>query len=193
MPVGIAKRALNDGLHCGDQCAFWQEQTTTLCIVDGLGHGHAAEEAALAAIEYVSQHVADPLPELFAGCDKAIRHTRGVAMGIAVVDQQAGQVTYAGINNTTFRIHGRKSISLTSNEGIVGAGFRRLNPETVPLASGDLVIMCTDGLQTRIDLSSCDVTLRRDVQRLADQILQDWRRETDDAAVLVYRGDGEGA
>jgi len=188
--VAIAQRAFENGPACGDQAGHWQHSLkTTLCIADGLGHGPFAERAARGAVDYVAGHLADSLPLLFAGCDQAIRHTRGVALGVARVDEETGTLTYAGVGNTRAIIvrNGRVLLRLRSNHGIVGAGYGRLTPETVPLLPGDLVILFTDGLLVRTDVSSYDSAQRADVELLAERILQDWGREADDAALLVFR------
>jgi len=188
MQIAIAKRSFLNDPHCGDQAAYWQSGgKTILCIVDGLGHGEHAERAAKAAVDYVAQHLSEPLPNLFAGCNAAIRHTRGVAMSVVVIEEEAGTLTHAGIDNTRTMIVGERIVRLTSNYGIVGGGYRKLSPETVPLTPGDLVIMYTDGIKQRCDVSAYRDALRGDVQQLAERILQDWSRETDDAAVLVFR------
>lgn len=188
MQIAIAKRSFLNDPHCGDQADYWQSGgKTILCIADGLGHGEHAERAALAALDYVAQHLSEPLPSLFAGCNTAIRHTRGVAMSIAVVDEGAGTLTYAGIGNTCAMVVGERTVRLPGNYGIVGGGYRRLSPETVPLTPGDLVVMYTDGIETYCDVSAYHDARRADVQQLAERILQDWCRETDDAAVLVFR------
>jgi len=101
MQVAVAKSSFLNDPHCGDQAGHWQTgPKTTLCVADGIGHGEDAERAARAAMDYVAEHLEDPLPALFAGCDRAIRHTRGVAMGVAVIDKEAGTLTYAGVGNT---------------------------------------------------------------------------------------------
>jgi len=186
--VAVAKRAFEDSPHCGDDCAYWQSGCrATLCVVDGLGHGKGAERVAKAALDYAARHLSESLPDLFAGCDQALRGTRGVTMGIAIVDECAGTLTYAGIGNTRITIIGEKTICLHSSYGIVGGGYKRLSPKTVPLIPGDLVILSTDGVAETVDLSGYDKALRADVRWLAEKILEDWCRETDDAAVLVYR------
>ena len=188
MSVVIAKRALMEP-HCGDQAGCWQSNgETVLCIIDGLGHGEGAEVAALAALNFVKHHH-EPLNKVFATCDKALRHTRGVAMGIAVIDQTAEILTYAGIGNTRAVIfrNDKRNINLSSNYGIVGGGYRHLNLETVPLASDDMVLLYTDGFPEIIDLSAYDDEMMADLERLAETILMDWRRETDDAGILIFK------
>lgn len=193
MQVAIARQALDESPHCGDEGGYWQRgRKITLCVADGLGHGEQAEKAAKAAMGYVARHLSDPLSEIFAGCDRAIRHTRGVVMGIAVIDEDAGTLIYAGIGNIHGMIVGEKPTHLSSNYGIVGGGYKTLWCKTVPFMPGDLVILSTDGVSERIDLSDYEDALRADARRLAETILQDWRRGTDDAAVLVFRSEVAG-
>lgn len=194
--IAVIKRARHDARHCGDACGHWQvNDTTTICIADGLGHGKEAEIAAQEAMDYVAHHTAHPLPEIFAGCNARLRSTRGVAMGIAVVDNATGSLTYAGVGNTRAMVApasvaGMPVVSFPGNSGIVGGGYRSLSCDTALLRPGDLVILTTDGLDEYIDLSLYDAALRADVKRLAEQIMRDWRRDADDAAVLVFRHTG---
>jgi negative regulator of sigma-B (phosphoserine phosphatase) len=196
MPVAIAKRPFPNDLYCGDECAYWQgRDRVTLCVVDGLGHGWDAEKAAKSAIDYVAHHVSEPLPDIFTGCDRAIQHTRGVVMGIAVVDEGAGILTYAGVGNTRIIIaHAHcpvpgleGTIRLPNKPGFVGNGRSRVLPETVPLSSGDVVVLCTDGIPGEMDITDYKDALCTDVRQLAHRIIQDWGRESDDVAVLVFR------
>jgi len=195
MQVATAKSSFLDDPHCGDECAYWQVgDGTVLCVVDGLGHGELAKRAAKAAVIYVAEHLTDSLPAIFAGCDEALRSTRGVAMGVAVIDDRAGTLSYAGVGNTRAMIvragscgAAANTLTLSSNFGIVGAGYRKLTPATVPLSSGDLVLLYTDGMPEGVDLSGYDHALRADLPRLAERVLQDWGTETDDAAILMFR------
>ena len=190
MPVAIAKRSFLGDPFCGDQGGCWaSDGKVTLCLADGLGHGEDAEEAARAALDYVAGHCAAPLAELFAGCDEALYRTRGAAVGIAVIDHEAGTLTHAGVGNTRAVVVGDKTAHLGSTAGIVGAGYGRLAPEAVPFMSDDLVVMVTDGIKQRSDFADFAAMRGTDVQGLAEKILQDWGRETDDAAVLVFRSE----
>ncbi len=192
MQIAIVNRPLEEP-HCGDQAGCWERDgKVVLCIIDGLGHGKGAEQAALAALDFLERHHREPLLELFATCNVALHDTQGVAMGIAVADPAAGTLTYAGIGNMRAMVVGQETTRLFSHYGIVGADYRTLKTEAVPLSPGDLVIMYTDGIEELIDLSGYDEALRADVGRLAETIAADWRRETDDEAVLVFRNGENG-
>ena len=172
MQIALAKRNFPGETHCGDQIGYWRNGTkTTLCMVDGLGHGKGAEEAAKMAVNYVAAHVSKSLPDIFSGCDKAIRNTRGAAMSIAILDQEAGTLTCAGIGNTRVLIAGTSDSRPAAFPGIVGGGFKKLIPETVPFRPGDLVILFTDGISERMNLSAYDASLLANPQELAERIL----------------------
>lgn len=198
MGIGSIKRSFKDDKHCGDQFGHWQkDHLTLLCITDGLGHGKQAEKAAKSALSYVASHTADSLPDIFSGCNRAIRDTRGVAMGIALIDKKTQTLTYAGIGNTRILIlrsadsgaANRKTQYLKSNFGIVGGGYKHLLPETIQFMPGDRVIMYTDGVKELIDLSGYKEYQIIDAGNLAERIIEDWGRTTDDAAVLVFKSE----
>jgi len=68
--------------------------------------------------------------------------------------------------------------------GVVGLELPQLRASVTTLAPGDLLVMATDGIRSGFAerLSAAQAT-----QRLADQILADYRKSTDDALVLVAR------
>lgn len=155
--------------------------------MDGLGHGPEAGVAADAAVRYVSEHLDDRLDTLFAGCDSALRNTRGAAMGIVVVDSEAGMVTYAGVGNTRAFIYGDSRHRFSSDYGIVGAGYRRLVVERAPIGPRHLVVMSTDGLREGIELSGYESDVLSQPEILAGRVLEDWAQGHDDRGVLVFR------
>jgi len=198
MKIASVKKAFKGEHHCGDECGWWQEKgKTTLCVADGLGHGERAEMAATAAIAFVSHHLDDSLAEIFTDCNQKLRDTRGVAMGIAVIDEKAGTMTYGGIGNIRailargleVETDTRKIVRLASNPGIVGGGFRKLNTETLELEMNDLVLIFTDGIEI-YDPSNSLIDLARDIQSLAERIIRQDSYDTDDAAILIYKWQG---
>jgi len=190
MTVATAKRAYRNDTYCGDKCAWWEnENKLTLCIADGLGHGPEAEAAARAAVEYVGFHISESIPSLFLGCDIALQLTRGAAVGLIVIDKINKTLTYAGIGNTRAFVVNNGIDRFLSNYGIVGGGFRKLTPETIPLPENYFVIMYTDGIEEIFDFNKYSISLKQDIQLLSQQILNDWGRDWDDAAIMIYKSD----
>ena len=195
MKIAIEKQALAGESCCGDDAGWWESDgRITLCLADGLGHGREAEAAARAALAYVGGHLAAPLDQLFAGCDEALRGTRGVAMAMAVIDFDPGRLAFAGIGNVRAMVVGPTTVRMASDFGIVGAGYRRLRLETMHLETGSLVVLASDGLSERMDLTGTPPDLRQDPRRLARNLLAEWSvKSPDDAAVLVYLHGPRGA
>ena len=189
--LGYVTRAKGNGAHCGDQCAWWEdEDCVVMCLADGLGHGPNAEEAAVAAIAFVGANRHLPLPELFTRCDAALRQTRGVAMAVAVVDIRRASLTYAAIGNIRCLMRNGRERRLGSDFGIIGAGFRHLAPDTVALSEGNLIVLASDGVEERLTLSRYGPDLLAVPSALAEAIIEDWNPGTDDAAALVCRFNG---
>ncbi len=188
MNVGIAKRALHNDIHNGDQCDYWNfNGKTILCMVDGLGHGKFAEIAAKAAITYVSSNLNKTIQELFQECNKALINTRGVAMGIAIINEKNNNLQYAGVGNIRAKLISDKNRSLTCGYGIVGAGYKKLIVENHEIKSGDTLILYTDGLKEITGTPTYEDSIFNDDEKLATKILQDWSKGIDDCAVLVFR------
>ena len=191
MNLAMAKRSDLNSPYCGDDYACWEHGgKTILCVVDGLGHGEPAEVAAKAAVLYVGNHLSEPLAQIFAGCNDEIRHTRGVAMGVAVIDENEATLTYGGIGNTVAKIRGSELKTLRSDPGIVGAGYRNLMIHLTRLSPGQILVMHTDGIPGCMDFPSYSAALEEDLNRLAAAIIEDWGRAADDSAVLIYRYGG---
>lgn len=190
MQVGSASLALDGSDSCGDQVGHWVDGPfATLCVVDGLGHGPAAEHAAKVVLGFVRENLGMPLEAVFAGADEAARATRGAAMGLVRLNLQEKLLSYAGVGNTRARLlakSGRAIRSLSNCNGIVGAGYQRLVPETVSFAPDDLLILFTDGIPAGFDASGF-FGYRRPVEEVAKGVLREFSLGTDDAAVLVAR------
>ncbi len=99
-----------------------------------------------------------------------------------------GLVRYAGIGNISSTIlssgHRRAMVSLP---GIVGQQRRDIREFAYPLAAGDLVIMHSDGLTDRWDLSAYPNLVVQAPVLIAATLLRDHAKRRDDAAVVVAR------
>ncbi|MBF0159429.1 MAG: SpoIIE family protein phosphatase [Magnetococcales bacterium] len=191
-----------DPPYCGDQGGWWPDvshqnqpaieepDVLTLAIIDGMGHGADAEQSALIAKSYIAQHCHElDLTQIITGCDTVLRRTRGATMVIGRVDYQQHLFSFAGIGNCSALIYrsDHSSVRLVSDIGIVGVGFSRLLVESMPIQSGDLIVLHTDGIRSRMHFNNYGSAILGDSSRLADTIMADWGKQIDDAAVLVVQ------
>jgi serine/threonine protein phosphatase PrpC len=174
------------------------ETEMLLAVVDGLGHGPEAAAASELAVEVLSDNAAEPVEALLLLCHKALANTRGAAVTIASIDPGTAAMSWLGVGNVEaalFRAaRGSQSCNSTRSPlldmallagGIVGHQLPRLQPRDIDLEPGDLLVMATDGIGRSF---TEDVTaLGAAPTLLADAILEDLARPTDDALVLVAR------
>ncbi|PSL52057.1 anti-sigma regulatory factor (Ser/Thr protein kinase) [Saccharothrix carnea] len=172
--------------HSGDTVAVHEEpDATTLLLVDGLGHGEAAGEAALTAADVFHRDPARPVREVMRALHRGIRHTRGAAA--AVVRVGATRLDFCGIGNiTTAVLTGTRNHHLLSRPGVVGLRVDEPTEHRVDLPPGSTVVMHSDGVDGRWLLAS-PAHRPQPPPLLAAHLLRDHRNHRDDAAVLVAR------
>jgi hypothetical protein len=105
---------------------------------------------------------------------------------VAWVDIAQSRLLYAGIGNVEAVLsqNGRQQRPI-AYRGIVGAMMRTIRPFELPLLGDWLLVMHTDGIRARFDIGKVDGYERRDPQSMADALLAEWGRTTDDATVVV--------
>jgi phosphoserine phosphatase RsbX len=167
---------------------------TLVAVVDGLGHGAEAAAAARTAVTTLEEHAAESVIALLQRCHVALKGSRGVVMSLAFLDQRARSLTWAGVGNVEGvvlrgdgRTAARERIGLVARGGIVGSELPLVRPQEVGLVAGDLLFFATDGIREGFHEGfPADAS----PQHLADHILANHGKGTDDALVLVarYRG-----
>jgi serine/threonine protein phosphatase PrpC len=157
-----------------------------VALIDGLGHGHEAAEAALAAARVIEDHAAEPVAPVIERCHDALRGTRGAAMTIASLST-ADSLSWAGVGNVdavVLRRDGRRGAGIAVRGGVVGYQLPPLRAATVDIAPGDVLILATDGIRAGFIESIVPDGVP---QNIADSILARWARGSDDARVVVAR------
>jgi anti-sigma regulatory factor (Ser/Thr protein kinase) len=174
---------------CGDAWTAITDRAgrTVLAVVDGVGHGRPAHEAASAAIEVVLGHAALAPAEIVGLAHDALRPTRGAAMAVVdVVD--GGAVRYAGVGNISAMIVDGASVRrLVSLSGTLGHEMRRVREFVYEWPPGGLLVMHSDGLGTRWDLAAYSGLATRAPALVAAVLLRDFERGRDDVTVLAAR------
>ncbi|MFB9909173.1 anti-sigma regulatory factor [Allokutzneria oryzae] len=196
-PVGLTLPAPGESA-CGDGWAVRggaDEDVLTAVLVDGSGHGEAAEAAAASALRVVEEHP-EALPlDLLELMGVRIAPTRGAAVAVVHIDRATRVLRFAGTGNIVVRVHEpgvERAVQLVSSPGIVGHRAQRHRPvETLRQWTADsMVIMNTDGINQRWSLADWPGVRAHDPLVLSALILWQANRLRDDAGVLVLGGTG---
>jgi anti-sigma regulatory factor (Ser/Thr protein kinase) len=165
----------------GDRCA--------VLMADGLGHGPLAAEAADEAVRIFRSHNNESPASVITRLHGALKKTRGAAVAVVEIHPLSGTLTYAGVGNIAASILSNTlSRSLVSHSGTVGHVMPRIQEFKVEWPRDGILIMHSDGLQSRWDLARYPGLLARQPALIAGVLLRDFRRDRDDASVLVMKG-----
>jgi negative regulator of sigma-B (phosphoserine phosphatase) len=189
MKFGIVHRPKSGRNISGDAYLIKEgEEATLVCLVDGLGSGEAAAEAAQAAIRYVEINSTLPLSDIMVKCHQALKGTRGAVMALMRISFAESGMAFVGVGNIGIHVRSTALVKPISRNGIVGYRLPRLQEFTYPYIPGDLFVLYTDGISSRFTLDDALGTEgAQDVQTLADAIAQNFGKENDDVTVLVAR------
>jgi phosphoserine phosphatase RsbX len=161
-----------------------------VAAIDGLGHGPEAAVAARSAADALERHSGRPVAELFERCHESMRGTRGAVITLASFNGASGTMSWAGVGNiegTLLRAdpgdnRPRESVMLVG--GVPGHQLPTLRPYELAVSPGDTLVLATDGVRGGyLDL----VAASDPPQQLADHLLAEYGKGTDDALVLVAR------
>jgi hypothetical protein len=123
-------------------------------------------------------------------CHEELRPTRGAVMTLAFVHLRDQTLTWLAVGNVQAALlrmggaEGTTSDRVLLRAGVVGYRLPDLRAEVIPLQPFDTLVMATDGIDPDFDQ---DLALRRQPQQIADQILADHWKRTDDGLVVVAR------
>ncbi len=176
--------------ECGDQ---WQVQVagerTRIALVDGLGHGPDAAQAALAAIRVIEQTGQSAPAMVLERTHQAIAASRGAAMAVCDIEPAGAKpVIFCGTGNIAGVVIGREGQrSMISLYGIVGHQQRKTQEFSYPWSADSLLVMHSDGLQTRWSLDPYPGLRSRHPGVIAAILMRDFSRNRDDLCIVVAK------
>ncbi len=175
---------------CGD--GFYVKQTSEhikIFLGDGLGHGPEAHRAVQEAIK-AFRLCADHRPvDIIRYLHRSVNKTRGLVGSVVVYDTSSRQWSWCGVGNIMTRLSNSAATkNLMPYNGIIGLNCpRSMSDHILPLERGQLLIMCSDGLQSRWDHTKYPQIQRYDLSILAAALYKDYARKTDDTSVFIGR------
>ncbi|MHA1213958.1 MAG: ATP-binding protein [Candidatus Hodarchaeales archaeon] len=195
--IGVFTRSKEGILFNGD--AYFVKNTksmTVLSIIDGLGHGLAANEASQKALLYLEGHYQKNLDSIITEMDRVLEGTRGVAISILVLKWNENIIQYVGIGNVLTRIirvdpltNQVKSNTMLNYDGILGFNLKKFSVITYPYQKHDLLVMTSDGLSSRYTayFNEEPKLIYDNTANLSYRIFTRYQKNHDDSTIIVGR------
>ncbi|MEI6948461.1 SpoIIE family protein phosphatase [Paraflavisolibacter sp. H34] len=176
--------------HCGD--GFYYKVTKDYLKVmlgDGLGHGPEAEIAVEAAINAFKICPENSPVEMIRFMDRAVKKTRGLVASVGVFDFKEQLWRLCGVGNISVRMHeGIRVKNHLAYNGIIGLNIpKTMNDQTIPYERNQYLVMCSDGIKSKWDVTKWPGIFRCDLSVLTAAVFKDFARGTDDLSVAVCK------
>jgi anti-sigma regulatory factor (Ser/Thr protein kinase) len=175
---------------CGDAWAVTAGHVrNTILVVDGLGHGLPAFDAASEALRAFWERAGERPESILNALHENLRATRGVVAGVAEIDWDTRELRWAGAGNiagTLVPVEGKAS-SLVSHSGTVGQNVTRFQEFTHRWPDEGLLILHSDGLSSRWALEPYPGLTRKDPSLVAGVLYRDFASRRDDVVIFVGR------
>jgi anti-sigma regulatory factor (Ser/Thr protein kinase) len=187
--LGVVSLAMRGEAVCGDG---WGMRVTPdhsfFMVVDGLGHGTFASEAAREAERVLADSHATSVADILRDFHDALKKTRGAAAAIAGISREKGTLTYAGIGNISATIvEGQSRRGIASHNGTLGHQMHKIQEFTVPWNRESILIMHSDGLGSKWDLNQYPGLTSRHPSIISAMLYRDFCRERDDVTVMIAK------
>jgi anti-sigma regulatory factor (Ser/Thr protein kinase) len=186
--VGVATRPCHRAAANGDAFIIRQCAGGLLVgVIDGLGHGEPAQKAALAAQAYIQFHYEMPLDELFRGCTRACRGTRGVVMALVRFESPTA-MTLANLGNIEMRAWtGAEHLEIDVQRGFLGAQEEHVQVQRRRWDPNWMLVLHSDGLRAQWQWSDYPGLEREPAQWVANRLMSALAKEDDDATILAVK------
>lgn len=160
-----------------------------IMLADGLGHGPEANKAVNEAANAFKVFPDYSPTETLRFIHTAIKKTRGAVINIIGYDYARKVWTSAGVGNIAVRISGPVNFkNHMSYNGIVGHNIpNTMNDQEYTAEEYNQVMLCSDGIKTRIDMARYPMMYKYDLSILAAAIYKDHARRTDDMSVVIAK------
>ncbi|WP_225987425.1 ATP-binding protein [Streptomyces spectabilis] len=187
-PLGSLCLPAEGERHCGDAVSFaLTDRGLTALAVDGLGHGTEAEEAARAAVRCFHRGPDADLPDLLTAANRALRHSRGAAIGVLRLRDTA--VDYCGVGNVRAVLLSPDDVGrrLSGQPGVVGWNMPPPQVRRLSAPAGTTAVLHTDGVDQRWSRDPEPFLLRLPPPLLVAALVHGFRRSRDDATAVAVK------
>lgn len=191
--IGIFGRPYRDEVESGDHAVVRREQDRLVVMLcDGLGHGASARAASTAAVD-AFEHAEGATPRaIVEACHAALVGTRGAVLSALAIHESGSPTTLdlSSVGNITVElVGGSASRRFAASSFVVGSrqlGWRA-HDEQVTVERREVLLVYSDGIQSRGTVADDHELLRKHPVVIAQQLVERYAREDDDVLVLVAK------
>jgi anti-sigma regulatory factor (Ser/Thr protein kinase) len=189
MQIGVVSEPIRDEEECGDGWGIRKfADSLLLMVVDGLGHGTFAAEAAREAERILARAQSASMQDIMQDAHDALKKTRGAALALTKIEPAQGVLSFLGVGNISASIISPgTSRSMASHNGTVGQQMLRIQEFTCPWNADSILVMHSDGITSRWDLGRYPGIWGKHPSIVAALLHRDASRGRDDATVLVAK------
>lgn len=187
--IGIVSRPKHGETFNGDSFVIKHGNGQSLvAVIDGVGHGLLAHQAALAARHYIESHSDSPFLDVFRGVDRACRSSRGVVMALATIDWTSMKLKFASVGNIEVKAYGaHEKFKFIVRRGIIGK-----NAPNPVITENDwrldyALAIHSDGLSTHWSWNDFSLHLDKSAQFLAEHMHRTLEKDNDDSTLIIVK------
>lgn len=185
--VGAVNVPIHSEAVSGDDWAYRQvDDQFDMVMIDGLGHGPAANKASSEGVEAFEMSLPTTPDVMLQLIHNRLRSTRGGAAFVVRVKSDIVDYTGAG-NIRAIIMSPEKTSNLLSQNGTAGVQIRTARLTTQTWNGSGYLILHSDGITGSWDLAAYPGIFRSHPALVAGIIYRDFCRGTDDATVAVMR------
>ena len=192
--AGLEVRGLNvckpRELVSGDgYCIKKTKSGAQIFFADGLGHGPQAKESVDAAAAVFMNFVEEDPVDIIREIHVEVRRTRGLVAAVATWNSKSREWRICGVGNILTRFYtGIVYKNHMSYNGTIGLNIpTSMKASVVQADRNQHLIMCSDGVKSRWDITRYPAILKYDSMILAGAIYKDFVRRNDDASILIAK------
>lgn len=175
------------GEHYSGDLAFIREQApdTFLAVVDAAGHGRSAYRVVLEVENILRAADVRDLMTLVPRLHDQLKGGPGAVVIAGYLNRESLEFTYVRIGDSHGRIFGPRGRSLQGQAGMLGNVIPTPKIYRDTLGRGDILVLCTDGINERYDLAKIPGSQTISADVLAHRIVEQFGKDHDDATCIV--------
>lgn len=148
----VSHRSKHSGQASGDGYLICQSRNTVLFAVsDGSGSGQEASVATEICLSALGQEREFDLETEFQHCHDALKGSRGVALGIVIVDFARDLFAWAAVGDIDGLLVrsavDKPNESMIQRGGVLGVSLPRLQQNQHDLQADDVILLTSDGIK----------------------------------------------